>query len=330
MEETIDSNLDLDLSSEEVLYKVDISEQKTKKKQRKEDIISSEDNIISCLRNERIVVRYIPKETGMVNNPKHIFYGGISENSSRIFTVPLLTNGQYVNVLTNEEKAFLEESMGLDYNALSIHLRENNFWENYSVRLTKAEFYLDLSNPNDYIKYKVLLANKDFIAGSIKILQDTPKVSYQYVLISEGEEASNASKEMSVTMQSYLEFGKVQDDINILRLIIETIDGRPTSPSSKIEFLQSQINKLIQADSKLFLRTIKDTYLPFKVLIKQAIEAKIISKRGDYLYLSQDNSPLCENNEEPTFNIAAKYLSAPKRQELKFTIEAKVKAYKEK
>jgi len=31
------------------------------------------------------------------------------------------------------------------------------------------------------------------------------------------------------------------------------------------------------------------------------------------LYLRKDNTPLCDHNEEPTLNIAAKYLNDPRR-----------------
>lgn len=43
------------------------------------------------------------------------------------------------------------------------------------------------------------------------------------------------------------------------------------------------------------------------------------------LYLKSDGSPLCGDNEEPTLSVAAKFLSTPKRQELKFSLEAKLK-----
>lgn len=108
----------------------------------------------------------------------------MSERAIRIFVVPKLTSGVYVNVLTKNEKAFLEQAMGLEYNALSIHKKENNFWDDSNpnginrVRLTKQDTYLDLSNPEDYIKYKILLANKDFIAPSLQAMQDMPRASY--------------------------------------------------------------------------------------------------------------------------------------------------------
>ena len=282
--------------------------------------------LISCLRNERIIVRHVPKEGGLVTNPKHILYGGMAENAVRYFTVPILeSSGAYKNVLTDDEKAFLEEVMGLEYNALSVYKKENNYWSNYQVRLTKQDNFLDLSVPDDYIKYKVLKANSNFIADSLETLQDKPKATYQFVMIREGEEENNESEKLSATMRCYMEYGKIKDDKDTLKCIIELIDGRPIAANSKIELLQGKINNLIQADSKLFLKIITDPLLSTKVLINKAIEAGIISKRGDQYYLISSNSPLCGNNEDPTLNVAARYLNLPKNQELKLSIEAKIK-----
>ena len=307
------------------------SSQKPKKTQKKE-VKVAEDTVVNCLRNEKIIVRYVPKLTGMWgNNPKHILAGGMAEGASRTFVVPKLSSGMYVNVLTDKEKSFLEEIMGLEYNALSVYKKVDNFWDDSNenginkVRLTKQDNYFNLADPEDYIRYKILLANKDYIAPSMQVLQDMPKATYQFVIISEGEETKLAKNNMSATMMCYKEFGKVENDVDILRTIIETISGRPTSQSSKLEFLQTKVNDLIQSDSKIFLKVITDPMLETKVLIKKSIEAGLISNRGGFLYLRSDNSPLCESNEEPTLSIAAKYLNSPKHQEILFSLQAKLK-----
>lgn len=295
--------------------------------------IKADTQLVSCLRNERVIVRHIPKQSGMVTNPRHILYGGMAENTKKTFVVPRLSSGVFVNVLTDSEKAYLEEIMGLEYNALSVYKRpeSENYWNDGNdtgisrVTLGKDDNYLNLADPEDYIRYKILLANKDFIAPSMQALEDSPKETYQFVIIAEGEETKMAKNNMSYTMRCYKEFGKVEEDADTLRTIIELIDGRPTSPHSKLEFLQTKANNLIQADSKLFLRVVTDPLLSTKVLIKKAIAANLISNRGNYLYMRNDNSPLCESNEEPTLNIAAKYLNSPKHQEIKFGIEAKLK-----
>lgn len=337
MEEKVDYNTpdfdidsaDMEVPLQEVIMGETLTEKPKKAQKRTDDSI---EDLVSCLRNERVVVRHVPKLTGMWgNNPKHILAGGMAEGASRVFVVPRLSSGMFVNVLTDKEKSFLEDIMGLEYNALSIYKKVDNFWDDSNenginkVRLTKQDNYFNLSDPEDYIRYKILLANKDFVAPSLQVLQDSPKATYQFVIISEGEETKTAKNNMSATMRCYKEFGKIEDDIETLRVIIETIDGRPTSKTAKLEFLQTKANDLIQADSKIFLRVITDPMLSTKVLIKRSIEAGLISNRGNYLYLRSDNTPLCEANEEPTLNIAAKYLNSPKHQEVKFALEAKLK-----
>ena len=329
MEEKVNLDLGMEMPLQEV-PREEVPTKNTKKTQKRAEV--SEDTLVNCLRNERIIVRHVPKLTGMWgNNPKHILAGGMAEGAVRTFVVPRLSSGMFVNVLTDKEKSFLEEVMGLEYNALSVYKKVDNFWDDSNenginkVRLTKQDNYLNLADPEDYIRYKILLANKDYIAPSLQALQDAPKATYQFVIISEGEETKVAKSNMSTTMLCYKEFGKVEDDIDILRVIVETIDGRPTSQTAKLEFLQTKVNSLIQADSKIFLKVITDPMLSTKVLIKKAIEAGLISNRGNYLYLRKDNTPLCEANEEPTLNVAAKYLNSPKHQEVKFALEAKLK-----
>lgn len=298
---------------------------KPTKKAKKEVIAEEQPDMISCLRNDKVVVRYVPRQSGIITDPRHVFYGGMGENSKRSFTVPILTSTRtYMNVLTNEEKVFLESYMGLEYNDLSIYKKKDNYWEGFKVELSKHNTILDLSNPEDYIKYKVLLANKDYIANNLTALQDKPKATYQFVIVSETDEATESNRRLSYNQRAYLKFGEYQTNADVLKLIIETVDGRPIADDTKLEFLQSKIGEIIASDAKLFCRVAEDPYLETKVLIRKAHNAGILSKRGNYYYLKTDNSPLCENNEEPTITSAAKYLNSPKHQELKFSIEAKL------
>lgn len=306
-----------------------VKEETYEKKYSKKEY-NNDDTTVSCLRNERVIVRYVPRTNSLITNPKHILYGGMAEGAKKTFVVPRLSSGTFVNVLTKAEKAFLEEFMGLEYNALSVFNKNNNFWDDSnedgisSVTLHKQDNILNLSDPEDYIRYKILLANKDYIAPSLQELQDRPKPTYQFVIISTGDETKMAKKNMSATMQCYKEFGKIEDNIDILRLIVETIDGRPTAANTKLDFLQTRANDLIQADSKLFLKVISDPMLTTKVLIRKSIDKGYIIRRGNYHYIKDGNLPLCEINEEPTLNMAAKFLNLPKNQEIKFSLEAKV------
>jgi hypothetical protein len=181
-----------------------------------------------------------------------------------------------------------------------------------------------LSDPEDYIKYKVLIANKDTVAPSMRDLREHRRATYEYVIIEPNEEFSDSRNKVNNTMKCYEEFGAIKDKFDVLRCIIETIDGRPVAANTKIEFLQGKATDLISSNPKLFLETVTDPLLSTKITIKKALEAGVITKRGDYYYLKSDGSPLCGNNEDPTFTVAAKYLSLPQNQELKFSIEAKM------
>lgn len=288
-------------------------------------------NLVNCLRNEKVIVRFIAKARGMITDPRHVLYGGMAEGAKVRITTPLLRSGGFVDVLTKDEKRFLEYTLGLEPNALSVHNRTNNFWSDANeqgigkVELIKGDNPLDLSNPIDYIKYKILLNNKDTIAPSMQALLDKPKATYRFVIVSEEDTVKTANSKVTIKAQAYMEFGKINNDKDKLRMVIETIDGRPTAANSKLEYLQGKVGELLEANPKMFLQVVRDPLLDNKILIKKAIDAGIISRRGTYLYLRETNQPLCGDGQEPTITTAARYLSLPKQQELKFSIEAKVK-----
>lgn len=129
---------------------------------------SKEVEFVSPLRNEIVTVKFVPRQ-GKITDPKHVLYGGMAENAVRTYTVPRMANGVYKNPLTDSEKTFLEEYMGLQPNALSVY---KDYWDNYFVRVPKSGLRLDLSNANDYISYKVLLLNHNRIAPSLQALKD--------------------------------------------------------------------------------------------------------------------------------------------------------------
>jgi len=287
---------------------------------------------VNCLRNERIKVEFVPSPSAMIQTKGHMLYGGMSENAIRTFVVPrLASTGMFKNILTDNEKEFLEQAMGLEYNALSIYRKDNNFWDDSNpqgigkVILRKQGNYLDLSNPVDYIKYKILLAHPDKIASSLRELKNRPKATYQFVLISENAEAQENSLMIDATKRCYMEYGKIENDKDILRAVIETFEGRPVAPNVKLDYLQGKVMDAIQKDANRFLSILTDELLPAKVLIKKCVDAGIIGRKNDAYYKLDDGSPLCEMGEESTLNNAAKYISSVKRQELKYSLEARLK-----
>ena len=315
------NDIELDLNAEEpVMVPV---KKTTKKKAVKEVVSTDEDELINCLRNEIITVKFIPKEKTGITDKRHPFYGGLADGAVVALVLPMLRNGSYKNPLTREEKNFLEYVLGLESNALSVHNTKNNYWENYQIRLSKEDYILDLSTPKGYIDYKVLLANTDYVAPSIEALNNNDKETYRFVLVSDREVLDTTSSKVKAKekcMELYLTY---KDNVDVLRCIVQTVTGRPVDANTQIDFLKGKCSDQIDIDPIRFLKILEDPYLPAKVLITRAVDASVITKRGTWHYY--ESSPLCDNNEEPTFTIAAKYLTNKKNQEIKFSIENKLK-----
>ena len=297
-------------------------EEQTAKTRKKENAVSEKVKV-NPLRNEIVYVRFVPGNSDLPKN--HVMYGRRADGAFTTLVVPMLRNGKYKNILTDAEKEYLEEILGLDYNALSVYKTENNFWDNYSIRIIAKEgLRLDLSDPQDYIKYKVLLANTDIVAPSVQERIDRPRVTYQFEMVHETEETMLENVKMDATMNSYKEFGKIENDLDTMRVLVELLDGRPYDIKTSAAFLRSRINNLIQNDPRNFLKNITDPLLHTKVLIRRGVELGKISKRNDFYYLAADGSPLCDTGEESTLSIAARYLNQPAHQDIKFILESEL------
>lgn len=307
----------LNLNVSPLVEETDVSPRKEEKK----GMASGENKeLISCLSNTRVFVRLIPKQSGMFTNPKHEYAGNMAPTSKKVFTVPVNRKGVYINVLTNAEKDFLEAAMGLEPNALSVYRKVDNYWENYTVTLYKDENILDLSDPNQYIDYKVLLANKDHICPSVDDLESYFKATYLYVIVKENEELKKRNTTTTTNMQAYMALGAIQENKEKLRYVIRVLQGQDATAEADV--LLPMVESIMNTNPKLFLSVVEDRYMDTKILIHNAVREKIISKVGDFYYLAKDSTPLCEPTEEPTIQSAAKFLNAPRHQEVKFSIEA--------
>lgn len=288
--------------------------------------------LINCLRNERIIVRFVPKKSG-IQDKRHVLYGGMAQNAVREFVTPTVpSTGRYKNVLTNSEKDFLEYTLGLEPGALGIYKKNDNFWNESnpqgigSVVLHKQDNVFDLNDPIDYIKYKILLANSNVIAPSLQALEDNPRATYQFVIMSENAELTNNLNKIDTIQKCYMIYGKFENDLDTLSAIIEILEGRNITQNAKPDFIKGKINEWIQKNPKAFYNIASDEYLPAKVLIKKGVEAGIIGKKNDTYYLKEDSSPLCDLGENSTLNNAAKFICSVKNQTLKYKLEALCKA----
>lgn len=272
------------------------------------------------LPNETIIVKHIPRNVGMAANvdKNHVIAGGMLNTSTKKYCAPLQRNGTVKNILTDEEKEYLENRTGLN---LSVY---GDFWETFYVTLHKesASNIFDLSNPMDYISYKILMSlSKSEIAPSWS--DRNKNLTYQFAITRENEEMLETKNKLDSKREAFMSYGKIMDSQEQLLGVLKLLTNKPLSDKTSLDFLQHEVEQFVDKEPVKFLNVIKDKSLFTKLLINQAIDAKVISKKSNK-YSTNDGLDLCNAGEVPTLDNAVRYLEDPMNQEVRDIIEAKI------
>lgn len=264
-----------------------------------------------------VTVKYIKRKKGMASNvgDDHVISGGMLNGSVKKFQAPLLKNNSIANVLTKEEKDHLESLTGLD---LSVY---GDFWYDHQVSLYKDDNLLNLSNPIDYISYKILTFLKNDIAPTWA--ERNLKQTYQFVITSSDEELTEKKAGFDNKKEAFKLYGKIEDDKDKLIGVLGLLTNKPISKETTLKWLQTKVEEFIDGKPESFVVLMKDKSLDTKFLINNAIEKGIIVKTGNK-YSTNDGLDLCENGQIPTFENAVTYIDNPKHQDVRSFIEAKM------
>src|SRR5690606_38567541 len=261
------------------------------------------------LKNETVIVQFIPKPTKEITDPKHIAYGGKLQGTFDYIPPPKLRKDKLKNILTNEEKEGLEYLMkGVD---LSIY---GDFWKSYKkgglfpIALGKDDKYLDLSIPEDYIIYKVLI-NNPLIANSQDQLKNEPRATYKYVMVKENEHNKNEEEAINDRASAFEFFSKIKSSESGLRFVLSAL-GKHTHKNQDIGFLRKEVGKAIDdyRDIKIILKLAEDKYFDVKVLLEDAFTLGVIEKISGQ-YFTKENEPIAGTGLEPNIDNASKFLA---------------------
>lgn len=264
-----------------------------------------------------VTVKYIKRKKGMASNvgEDHVISGGMLNGSVKKFQAPLLKNNSIANVLTKEEKEYLESTTGLD---LSVY---GDFWYDHQVSLYKDDNLLNLSNPIDYISYKILTYLKNDIAPSWA--ERNLKQTYQFVITSADEELTEKKAGFDNKKEAFKLYGKIEEDKDKLISILAILTNKPISRETTLKWIQTKVEQFIDEKPESFVILMKDKSLDTKFLINEAVEKGVIIKTGNK-YSTNDGLDLCENSQIPTFENAITYIDNPKHQDVRSFIEAKL------
>jgi len=275
------------------------------------------------LPEKKVIVRYIRRKTGMASNvdDKHVISGGMLNGSTRKYCTPLTRQKTIKNVLTSDEKEYLEKTMGIE---LSVY-KNIDFWATRTVSLRKGDNYLDLTNPVDYIDYKILLSNTKHIVVGLENANND--LNYNFVIIEQGEEGKVKRNQFSTKKEAFKLYSKIEDSQETLRSIVKLVENKAISKTADILWLQGQVESIIENKPEQFVSLLRDVNYEIKLLISNAEDAEVIVRKNRR-YSTADGLDLCVEGEIATFENAVRYLSNPLNQEIVDIIEAKTKKVK--
>tara|TARA_R110000796_G_scaffold202062_1_gene318320 strand:+ start:3794 stop:4723 length:930 start_codon:yes stop_codon:yes gene_type:complete len=276
------------------------------------------------LKNETVLIQYIPKPTKEITNPSHVAYGGKLQGTFDMISPPRLDKGRMKNILSNEEKEGLEFLMSRD---LSIY---GDFWKSYRkggmfpIALSKDDVSLNLSVPEDYITWKVLL-NTMLVADSTDKLKNEYRASYKYVMVKENEGSKVEEDRINDKAEAYAFYSDLANSPDSLRYILRKL-GKHTHAGQDLTFLRKEVGKAIEIiDSREILLKIKsDKLFKEKIILEEAFTLGVIDKISNQ-YFTKENENISGTGEEPTEHNAARFLGSPVGQEMRLAIEARVK-----
>lgn len=241
-----------------------------------------------------------------------------------------MANLSYGSPLTKEEQEFFENSnkSGLPFERgdLSSLKRENNYWKDIKnkISLNESGLTLDLSQPEDYLKLKWLLSNKDEFAEHPDVLEGpTNKKTYKWVVTPEDYKDNKAITKYNKQKEIFKFLGKIENDKTaMINFLLVAEPKKFVSSSTSSEFLVAELNKIAENDSDKFIRILHDSDRDIKATIRRGLKCQAILKDG--ISYTTDTGDIIGNN----MNDAIKFLKNVENQDVLDIIEAKIEKSK--
>ena len=281
------------------------------------------------LKNEIVDIKFINSTSTMYSNDSPL-KGGLAETSSITYAVPR-ENGMVKAVLTPDEQEFFENYFNLPENTMNPSAINNNYWTTYNrgyinrVTLDKSGRRLNLSNAKDYIEYKILLSNPEYICPNQETLENNRKATYRFVMNNDTTVAASAGKSADMKLELFEIYAKYKEDIDMLRTICYLIEHKKVSPKTKIELLKEKMVNMMENRAKDCYAVMSAKNLEQKKAILIGVEKGIISDRNGFYYVTESGQKLADDYTEPNLNNAANYLADVANQELYLSISKKIK-----
>ena len=245
------------------------------------------------LENKTVVLRPNPRKNGMINDPKHIGYfryNGTTEN----FMLPADDhNGGLIEIFEDaKEREFFAKELGIPTEELNVR-RKENYFHSFQVRVLKDEvfmskgYHLNLNDPIDVLKYKVLIKSKSVAPSFDKRFYSG---AYTYYLVEKDYKDTRDLNALNQEAEVWEKYNDMKDSSTKMYefLFLYWLKAKNTTTAIKsappkdatLDYCKIKINAIIKADKKGFLEIFKSPSLKEELMVYQAIEQGFIDYDG--------------------------------------------------
>lgn len=218
--------------------------------------------------------------------------------------------GLYKTGLSPKEASDFEVALNLPKGTLG---PKSSWWGDLVIRLNNDKpTFISFSGPMDEITYRVLLQSSKVANSEIEIGR-FPNVGF-YIDDPEMKAAAE-SQIIDYELDAIEEFQQatLETKRSMLRIF-----GKKGLDDMSETMIKSELYKKMKSNPKQFIEFIKDPNMKIRSLLEEAIEKRVITKKGPYFYNGEDMIG------GSTDEVIA-YLSDIKNQTVKLAIETKVK-----
>ncbi len=269
--------------------------------------------IESILKNKKILVKPIFRNNG--NFPKG--HDGEFMFTDTVWSTDLRPEpgtNRYKAILTEDERLVFERTLNLEPGSMSFY-KKTGFWPKFRVKLTKEGKTLNLSEPLDYLEYLVLLADRR-IAPNWNAKYDSGE--YKFALVDEEETIKDNVNKSDLNKKAYKYLGKIEDSVEDMTMVIRLASNKIVK-SKDLEFLQSEVQKIIDTNIKGFVEVMEDKSFGTKAFINKALDAKALDRtvKGGYALKGGDEIGR-------TLSETVEFLESNKNQDIFLKLKAQI------
>ncbi len=280
--------------------------------------------------NKKITIKPIPRRKAYLKRGKE----GQPHDGEDIYTGCSKTYGLAWNIKkhsynnpfrSEDEQEAFEILLDQKEGSLNLYKLGSPFWGSFNIAITKGGLELDLNNPADALRYRIILTDPRFA----KSVSEKSILEKEYIIINEEEKKEQESilgkkKDEANDFMYKLKKNK-KDMINVLRLL-----NKKPSPDSSADWLKSELYKIIDEVTvpkgknglDQFLDIMKDAKADIKLFVLDAIDFGAIVKEQTGYKLEHTGKFVGTRYEDVVDYF---YSNKPEIQEEKLVIEEIIK-----